>query len=90
MEKIRILGVDEEYFHEELPNGLNVYMLVNDRVNNFYITFSTKYGSVDTEFKLEDEKEYKKVHNGVAHFLEHVNFNEDVDTTAEDYFSKIG
>ena len=90
MEKIKILGVDEEYFHEELPNGLNVYMLVNDRVNNFYITFSTKYGSVDTEFKLDGDKDFLKVHNGVAHFLEHVNFNEDVNTTAEDYFSKLG
>lgn len=90
MEKIKILGVDEEYFHEELPNGLNVYMLVNDRVNNFYITFSTKYGSVDTEFKLDGDEEYTKVHNGVAHFLEHVNFNEDINSTAEDYFSKLG
>lgn len=90
MERIKILGVDEEYFHEQLSNGLNVYMLVNNRVNNFYITFSTKYGSVDTEFKLDGDEKYNKVHNGVAHFLEHVNFNEDINTTAEDYFSKIG
>ena len=89
MEQIRIKGVDEIVYHEVLDNGLPVYMLVNKHVNSFYITFSVKYGSIDTEFKDNTGKDYK-VHDGVAHFLEHVNFNEKDGYTAHDYFKKIG
>ena len=89
MEQIRIKGVDEVIYYEKLDNGLPVYMLQNKHVNSFYITFSVKYGSIHTEFSLEDGTDYK-VHNGVAHFLEHVNFNEKDGFTAHDYFRKIG
>ncbi len=74
MEQININGIDEVIFYEKLENGLPVYMLVNKNVNSFYITLSVKYGSVHTEFSDKDGNEYQ-VHNGVAHFLAHVNFN---------------
>ncbi len=89
MEQININGIDEVIFYEKLENGLPVYMLVNKNVNSFYITLSVKYGSVHTEFSDKDGNEYQ-VHNGVAHFLEHVNFNEKDEYTAHDYFRKIG
>ena len=89
MEQIKIKGVDENVYYEKLDNGLPVYMLVNKHVNSFYITFSAKYGSIHTEYGLNDGKTYQ-VHNGVAHFLEHVNFNERDGYTAHDYFRKIG
>ncbi len=90
MQEIILKGCDEKILTETLNNGLQVYMLVNEKVNNFYMTLSVKYGSVDTEYKCKGEKEYKKVHNGVAHFLEHVNFNEGEGKTAHDYFNKLG
>ena len=89
MEQIKIKGIDEVVYHEVLDNGLPVYMLVNKHVNSFYITLSVKYGSIHTEFKNNRGEEYK-VHDGVAHFLEHVNFNEKDGYTAHDYFKKIG
>ena len=90
MQEIILKGCDEKILTETLDNGLQVYMLVNEKVNNFYMTLSVKYGSVDTEYECKGEKEYRQVHNGVAHFLEHVNFNEGEGLTAHDYFNKLG
>ncbi len=90
MKKIKLKGLNEELFYDVCFNGLPVYMLVNEKVNNFYLTLSVRYGSVDTEFKEKKSKEWRKVHNGVAHFLEHVNFNEGDGATAHDYFNKLG
>ena len=89
MKEIKIKGLDETVYYEEMDNGLPVYMLVNKHVNSFYITFSVKYGSVHTEF-VNNKGEDVKVHDGVAHFLEHVNFNEKDGFTAHDYFKNIG
>ena len=89
MEEIKLKGIDETVFYKKLDNGLPVYMLVNKNVSSFYITFSVKYGSIDTEF-TNNENNMIKVHDGVAHFLEHVNFNEKDGYTAHDYFKKIG
>lgn len=88
MKIIPIKKIDETLYYEKLSNGLDVYMLKNDKVNNFYITLTCKYGAVDTEFKIGN-KVYN-VPNGVAHFLEHVNFNEENGTTAHEYFDKLG
>jgi len=88
MKKINIKRIDEILYYDQIDNGLPVYMLVNNEVNNFYMTFTARYGSVHTEFKIGNKK--YKVPNGVAHFLEHVNFNEEEGSTAHDYFNKLG
>ncbi len=90
MQEIVLKGIDEKIYHETLNNGLQTYMVVNEKVNNFYMTLSVKYGSVDTEFKCGKDNTWTKVHNGVAHFLEHVNFNEGDGQTAHDYFNRLG
>ena len=90
MREIVLKGIDEKIYYDKCDNGLPIYMLVNDKVNNFYMTLSVKYGSIDTEFKTKDSDEYIKVSDGIAHFLEHVNFNEPDGTTAHEYFDKLG
>ena len=90
MKEIKLKGIDEVLYYDECDNGLPIYMWVNDKVNNFYMTLSVKYGSIDTEFKVKDSDEYVKVSNGIAHFLEHVKFNESDTTTAHDYFNSLG
>ena len=90
MKEIILKGIDEKLYYDECENGLPIYMWVNDKVNNFYMTLSVKYGSMDTEFKVEGEDEFVKVPDGIAHFLEHVNFNEGKDKTAHDYFNTLG
>ena len=89
MNKIEIKGIEEVIYHEELSNGLNVYLLPNTNVKNFYITFNTHFGSMYTEFKCVGDKSYTKVPNGIAHYLEHLMFNMP-NGSAFDYFSKLG
>ncbi len=88
MKEIKLKGLNETVYYDECQNGLKVYMWVKKDVNSFYGTLSVKYGSIYNEFKI-GSKTYK-LPNGVAHFLEHVKFNEDKDTTANDFFFKNG
>lgn len=90
MKEIVLKGIDEKIYYDTCENGLSVYMWVNEKVNNFYATLNVKYGSIDTEFKTSDMKKYAKVHDGIAHFLEHVNFNEGDGKTAHEYFNDLG
>ncbi len=88
MKEIVLNKIDQVLYYDKLSNGLEVYMLENNNVSDFYITLNVKYGSCDTCFKI-DNKKYN-VSNGIAHFLEHVNFNVDDKTTAHDLFKSIG
>lgn len=89
MKEIKINKTNEIMYYEKLNNGLEVYIVPNVYQKNFYITFNTKFGSINTEFKTKEEKTFKKVPNGIAHYLEHLMFNME-DGTAFDYFSKLG
>ncbi len=88
MKEINLKGLNETIYYDECDNGLKVYMWVNKKVNTFYGTLSVKYGSIYNEFSVGNHK--YKMPRGLAHFLEHVKFNEDKDTTAHDYFFKLG
>ena len=89
MKKITIKHVNEDIYYEKLNNGLNVYLYDNKNMHNNYATFTTKYGSINNEFALEDGKFYK-VPNGIAHFLEHKVFVQENDPQPEDYFARSG
>lgn len=53
MKKIKIQGVNETVLYERMSNGLEVFLLPNENVKNFYMTFNTKFGSIHTEFKKD-------------------------------------
>lgn len=74
MNKIKVPGPNEEVYYEVLDNGLSVYMLPNDKVKTYYLTFCSKFGSCYTDYKIDGEKKYTHLPNGVAHFLEHLTF----------------
>ena len=88
MKEIKLNKLNETIYYDQCDNGLEIYMWTNDKVNNYYATLNVKYGSCDTKFKVKD-KEYN-VPNGIAHFLEHINFHESDGTTADLFFSKSG
>ena len=90
MNKINLSGVNEIVYHEVLDNGLNIFMLPNKNVKNYYITFTTKFGACDIEFKSDKQDNYIKVPNGVAHFLEHLTFKMENGMDASDYFASLG
>ncbi len=88
MEKIKIEGLDEEIFYTKTKDGLEVYIWPNMYAKSFYLSLNVKYGSIHTDFKINN-----KVYNvpqGIAHFMEHLKFNVDEDTTANDLFDPLG
>jgi predicted Zn-dependent peptidase len=89
MEKINFEQLQEELYHEKMPNGLNVYILPKKGFNKTFATFTTKYGSVDNTFVPLGKDEYVKVPDGIAHFLEHKLFEKE-DGDVFQQFSRQG
>ena len=54
-----------------------------------YAIFGTDYGSIDNCFRLEGEKEFTTVPDGIAHYLEHKLF-ESEDGDAFTLFARTG
>lgn len=88
MEELELKGLNEKIYVYHTKCGLPIYMWVNEKVSSMYASLSVKYGSIHTKFKI-GKKTYE-VPNGIAHFLEHVKFNINEETTAHDEFYKLG
>lgn len=88
MKEIIIKGIDEKVYYGICDNGLKVYIWVNDLVASVNMSLAVNYGSVHTNFTSDGKK--ISVPNGIAHFLEHVKFNETPGVTAHDFFLKTG
>lgn len=86
MEKITFDNLQETLFHERLDNGLHVYILPKRGFSKTYVTFTTKYGSIDNTFIPRGKDEFVTVPDGIAHFLEHKMF----DKEDGDVFQKFG
>ena len=89
MDKKFYKTINETLYHEQMDNGLNVYLLKKEGFSKTYGLFATNFGSVDTSFVPLNENEMIKVSDGVAHFLEHKMF-EMQDGDASDKFSMLG
>ena len=89
MEKIIYKDIDEYVYYEKLDNGLEIYLKPNNKSKNFYMTFTTKFGSLTTKFKSVNDKKWTVVPNGTAHFLEHQMFEEEGEN-AFLKFAKLG
>jgi len=68
--KIESALLDESYYMCKHKSGLDVYVYPKAMTSSYAI-FATKYGSVDSRFKLEGEQDFTEVPDGIAHFLEH-------------------
>lgn len=90
MKKIKIRGINEFYFYTKLKNGLEVYLMPDNKSKRFQISYLVKYGSVYNDFKINNTKEYLHLPNGVAHFLEHLMFKEKDGKCANEKFAKYG
>lgn len=80
--------VQEKLYHETLPNGLQVYLLPKHGFSKTYAVFTTRYGSIDSHFRLKNGEEIH-VPDGIAHFLEHKMFEKEQGDVFQD-FSKYG
>ena len=66
--------------HVKHKSGLDIYICEMPGFSSVEALFGTKYGSVNTMFRMRDDKDYTTVPEGIAHFLEHKLFeNEDCD-----------
>ena len=88
MKEIKLNKLKETIYFDTCDNGLEIYMWVNEKTDNYYATLNVKYGSLDTKFKVKDK--VIELENGIAHFLEHINFNESDNICANEYFDKKG
>ncbi|TCP30269.1 putative Zn-dependent peptidase [Scopulibacillus darangshiensis] len=74
MEKQVFDQLQETAYHHKLKNGLQVYILPKKNFNKTFATFTTNYGSIDNHFIPLNQSDWKKVPDGIAHFLEHKMF----------------
>lgn len=62
--------VKDKYYKVEHPSGLTIYIYPKEGYKSTYAIFGTKYGSVNTRFRIDDGEEIT-VPDGIAHYLEH-------------------
>ncbi|MEK9197841.1 EF-P 5-aminopentanol modification-associated protein YfmH [Ureibacillus sp. 179-F W5.1 NHS] len=89
MQTIEFKQLDETLFYKKLPNGLDVYILPKKGFSKTFVTFTTKYGSIDRTFVPMGESEAITVPDGIAHFLEHKMFEKE-DGDVFQQFSEAG
>ena len=85
--KNELLG--DEYYEIDHESGLKILVMPKTDYTGAFAMFGTKYGSVDTCFKIKGEENYTKVPEGIAHFLEHKLF-ESEELDAFERFAKTG
>ena len=88
--EIKLDGLDITLYKEVLDNGLEVYLVPMVNKKNYYVNYSTKYGSETSEFVPAGESDYIRVPDGVAHFLEHKMFEQESGIDPFTYFSESG
>ncbi|MBC2674930.1 EF-P 5-aminopentanol modification-associated protein YfmH [Listeria booriae] len=86
MQKQSFDQLKEAVYHETLDNGLQVYVLPKHGFSKTFAIFTTNYGSIDNEFVPLGQDAFKRVPDGIAHFLEHKLFEKE----DGDVFFKFG
>lgn len=81
--------INEKYYRYTHESGLGILLYPMEGFSSSYALFGTKYGSVDTTFKLTGDADFTTVPEGIAHFLEHKLF-ESEDGDAFSLFAKTG
>ncbi|MGM0688222.1 MAG: EF-P 5-aminopentanol modification-associated protein YfmH [Bacillota bacterium] len=79
----------ETLYHYRVHPGMDVYVLPRPGYQKKYAIFSTRFGSIDNQFRVEPEQEITVLPDGVAHFLEHKLF-EDERGNVFDRFASLG
>ncbi len=81
--------LSDGYYEIDHDSGLKIFVMEKPEYTGAFAMFGTKYGSVDTCFKLESETGFTSVPEGIAHFLEHKLF-ESEELDAFELFAKTG
>ena len=80
----------ETIYSAKHPSGLDIYIMPKKGYSQNFALFGTKYGSVDSEFRVPGEDRITKVPDGIAHYLEHKMFDMPDGSNVFDKFAKFG
>lgn len=79
----------ERLYSHKYNNGLTAFVLPKKNFNKVFAMYSTRYGSIDSEFIVPGTGEHLKVPEGIAHFLEHKMFEMEYGNVF-DKFAELG
>ncbi len=81
--------LNDSYYEIDHSSGYKIFVYPKENYSSSYAIFGTKYGSIDTCFKVEGNENFTEVPEGIAHFLEHKLFeSEELDAFAR--YAKTG
>ena len=80
MQVIKNLKVKEEIYIEKLENGLTVMIIPKKDTLKKYVIWGTNFGSIDNHFIIKENNQEIQIPDGVAHFLEHKLFEQEMTT----------
>lgn len=89
MREIKNERLGERYYEIDHKSGLKILVYPKENYASAYAMFGTRYGSIDTDFRLQGEKSFTSVPEGIAHFLEHKLF-ESEELDAFERYAKTG
>lgn len=87
MKKIKIENIDEVIYEYQSKSGLMVYVWPYHLSKEISLSLTVKYGSQNIDYEVNNEIYH--LPKGMAHFLEHIKFNEKKNFTAHDYYNSI-
>ncbi len=90
MKEIKLKGLDQSVYYEQLSSGLKVYMVPYPNKANYAMHYITKYGSVNTTFIPVGKDKMLHVPEGSAHFLEHKMFEQEDGVDPFTFAAKTG
>lgn len=81
--------LNDSYYEIDHSSGYKIFVYPKENYSSSYAIFGTKYGSIDTCFRLEGQENFTEIPEGIAHFLEHKLFeSEELDAFAR--YAKTG
>ena len=81
--------LNDSYYEIDHSSGYKIFVYPKENYSSSYAIFGTKYGSIDTCFKVEGQEMFTEIPEGIAHFLEHKLFeSEELDAFAR--YAKTG
>ena len=90
MKEIELKGIDQKIYTEELENGLKVILIPILNKKDYYVNYTTKYGSINLNFIPNNSDKVYFSPKGIAHFLEHKMFEQKNGEDPFTFFSKSG
>ena len=88
MKSKKINKIDLTYYYEKLINKFKIYYLNIPNKKEYMVTLVTKYGSNNNKFSVNNKNYDKPL--GIAHFLEHKNFEQESGEKPFEFFEKSG